>query len=272
MNRYLISTLNLESTLVLLTVGDQEVAGYVKFSRSGRPTYRVGTLARSVDVPRDAVFLWRPFDPLRWPDILPEPVRLQPEVNSWREQRVQHGPPDTPVRADGWPYPDVVLGRAGKIPKTCREAEARLLRMLRAFDVIYRDTPQHGHSAWPREWRVAASVIFKALRSSPTHKLAGLRHEDYADFYIDPTDVRALPARWQPTPRDVSDMEANGGAWIGGLSKMERSLFRWRSALPPYSFVQIAEHMDSTEDRARELYDRAVTRFYQRVGDHAHVA
>lgn len=258
--RYPISTLNVESTPVILTVGDQEMRGFVKFSPSGRRTYRVGSLSKSVDVPRDSVFLWRPVDAGRWPDELPEPAIIQPDIDRWKERKPVHGKPDTPVRADEWPHAGLKLGKAPDRPSSVEEAEARVLRMLRAFDVTLVDRPRY-MAAWPKDWLISASIIERALRSSPSHRLATLAAGDYDDFWVDPLDVRPMPARWQPTRRDMSDLDFCF-AWLTDVSDLDKKLFRWRSALPVFSFVQIAEYLDATEDRAREIYAGACQRLF----------
>lgn len=260
-HRYPISTLNIESTPVILTVGDQEMRGFVKFSPSGRPTFRVGSLTKSVDVQRYMVFLWRPVNAEAWPYELPEPAILQPDVDRWKERRPQHGKPDQPVRADDWPNPGVILGKSPDRPLSIAEAEARVLRMLRAFDVTLVDRPRY-MAAWPKDWLISAGIIERALRSSPSHRLAHLAAGDYEDFWVDPSDVRPMPARWQPTRRDMSDLDF-AFAWLNEIPDLDKKLFRWRSALPEFSFVQIAEYLDSTEGRAREMYAAACQRLFE---------
>lgn len=263
-DRYPISTLDLEGVPVWFTVGDRELLGFIKFTRSGRPVYRVGTFRKSDDLPAHArPALWRPVDPGAWPEQLPEPATVQNDVE-WGKPipPPKHNEPS--VRdMDRWPYPHIELGRAGSIPKSVEEAEARTLRALRCVDVIYRDEPERVETAWPRDLMVSAAVLKKLLSSSRTGKLPWLKDDDYRDVHIDLSDLSPRPARWVPTRRDLSDVEAGVLSWLGVLTNKERRLFKWRSDLPQWSFPQIAELTKRDVDEVQSTYKAACERLFK---------
>lgn len=262
-DRYPISTLDLEGIPVWFTVGDRELLGFIKFTRSGRPVYRVGTFRKSDDLPSHArPALWRPVDPNVWPEPLPEPATVQIAVE-WGKPIPPPRHSEPSVRdMDRWPYPHIDLGRAGSVPKSVEEAEARTLRALRCVDVIYRDEPERSETAWPRDLMVSAAMLKKLLSSSRTGKLPWLRDEDYRDVHVDVSDLSPRPARWVPTRRDLSDVEAGCLAWMNALSKKDRRLFRWRSDLPQWSFQQIAEMTRQDEDDVFKAYKAACVRLF----------
>ncbi len=262
-DRYPISTLDLEGIPVWFTVGDRELLGFIKFTRSGRPVYRVGTFRKSDDLPSHArPALWRPVDPNVWPEPLPEPATVQIAVE-WGKPIPPPRHSEPSVRdMDRWPYPHIDLGRAGSVPKSVEEAEARTLRALRCVDVIYRDEPERSETAWPRDLMVSAAMLKKLLSSSRTGKLPWLRDEDYRDVHVDVSDLSPRPARWVPTRRDLSDVEAGCLAWMNALSKKDRRLFRWRSDLPQWSFQQIAEMTRQDEDDVFKAYKAACERLF----------
>lgn len=266
-DRYPISALEIEGLPVWFTLGDQEIMGFVKFTRSGRPVYRVGTARKSDDLPRFAKpALWRPVNPDAWPETLPEPATVQQPVE-WVETKTKpESQPEPSVRdMDRWPYPHVTLGRADEKPKTVEEAEARILRALRTVDAIYRDRPDVSPAAWPRDLMVSAAVLKKMLSSSRTGKLPWLRDEDYRDVYVDMSDLSPRPARWMPTRRDLSDLDAGCLDWMRDLSRKMQSLLRWRAAIPRYSFTQIAEMTSRQEDDVRKEYAIACARLFRKA-------
>lgn len=263
-DRYPISTLDYEGVPVWFTVGDRELAGFAKFTRSGRPVYRVGTLRKSEDLPSHArPSLWRPVDPSTWPDQLPEPATVQADVDWHSEIRANLAQIEPTVRdMDRWPYPHIELGRAGELPKSVEEAEARTLRALRCVDVLYRDPPERSETAWPHDLMVSAALLKKLLSSSRTGKLPWLRDDDYRDVHIDLSDLSPIPARWVPTRRDLSDVEAGCLSWMRALSRKDQRLFKWRSDLPQWSFRQIAEMTRQDEDDVFKAYKAACERLF----------
>jgi len=267
-DRYPISALEVEGLPVWFTLGDQEVMGFVKFTRSGRPVYRVGTARKSDDLPKFArPALWRPVNVETWPEALPEPATVQKPV-AWVETKPkQESLPDPAVRdVDRWPYPHIVLGRAGEKPRCIEEAEARVLRALRTVDAIYRDRPDVSPSAWPRDLIVSAAVVKKMLSSSRSGKLAWFRDEDYRDVFVDVSDLSPRPARWMPTRRDLSDLDVGCLDWMRDLSRRMQSLMRWRAAIPRYSFTQIAEMTGRDEEDVRKEYCIACARLFRKAG------
>lgn len=271
-HRYPISTLDYEGVPVWFTVGDRELLGFIKFTRSGRPIYRIGTARKSEDLPNHArPALWRPVDPKAWPDQLPEPATVQPDV-AWGRQSPIPNEPDPTVRdMDRWPYPHVELGRAGELPKSVEEAEARVLRALRCVDVLYRDPPERSETAWPHDLMVSAALLKKLLSSSRTGKLPWLRDDDYRDVHIDLSDLSQRPARWVPTRRDLSDVEAGVLSWLGVLTNKERRLFKWRSDLPQWSFPQIAELTKRDVDEVQSAYKAACERLFKEAAGAANL-
>lgn len=261
-DRFPIDALNVEGVPVYFVVGDGEVVGFVKFTRSGRPIYRVGNARQSVDLPRHAApSLWRPVNCATWPDDLPDPA-VQTAPVDWASQPTPHGPPDASVPMDRWPYPDLTLGRVGIAPKTAKEAEARVLRAVRAHDAMYADRPSGANgAAWPKDLLIAAAVVRKLLENSRSGLLASFQPSDYADVHVDKSDLRPLPARWMPTPRDISDMVCL--KWMDALRAKERELVMWRAAMPSYSFAQIAEFRKLEEEEIRAQWQAICNRLFE---------
>lgn len=272
-DRYPISSLDYEGVPVWFTVGDRELVGFIKFTRSGRRVFRVGSLCKSEDLPTHArPSLWRPVDPNTWPDQLPEPATVRMSVEWQSETRANLAQIEPSVRdMDRWPYPHIELGRAGVPPKSVEEAEARVLRALRCVDVLYRDPPERSETAWPHDLMVSAALLKKLLSSSRTGKLPWLKDDDYRDVHIDVSDLSPRPARWVPTRRDLSDVEAGCLSWTHCLTKKEHRLFRWRSDLPQWSFGQIAEMTRRDVDEVQSAYKEACERIFKEAVGAAHL-
>lgn len=255
--RYAIDTLHVPGVPVYLTVGDQEALGYLKLTATGRPVYRLGTLKQSIDLPRHArPHLWRPaVSP--WPEPLPEAATVTQPVR-WSSRKPDPAAWEPPVNQDTWPFPDLKLGRAGVPPASSREAIARALRGIRTFSERYRDRPPPPSVSWPRDLLIEAHVVWKRLYTSRTGRSEHLRPEDYNDIWVDRSNLDARPARWEPTRRDIADVEDGGVLdWMRGLPHRQTQILRLRAALPPYSWRQIAEYQERSENDVRADYARA---------------
>lgn len=253
---YAIDALRVPGVPVVFLVGDQEAIGFLRYTATGRPVYRLGTLQKSVDLPKHArPSLWRPAG--AWPEPLPEPA-IETKPVKWAQNGPTSSPPERSVAADHWPFPDVRLGKAGTAPVDTREAMARVLRAIRTFDVRFRDRPPPPSILWPRDLLVEAHVVWKRLYTSRTGRSEHLRQDDYDDIWVDRSELDARPARWDPTRRDIADLEdGNVLRWLDGLTRRQTQILRLRAALPPYSFPQIAEFQDRTENDVRADYARA---------------
>lgn len=262
-DRYSIDALNVEGVPVFFSVGDTEVLGFVKFTRSGRPIFRVGNHRKSVDLPRHArPSLWRPVNVETWPDELPEPSTVTKDV-AWQSAPPRPATPEPALPGEKWPYPNVALGRANVPPRSITEAEARILRAIRTQDSI--DPTIGSGCLWPKDLMIASAVVRKLLENSRSGRLAHFEKSDYADIHVDLSDLRPRPARWVPTPRDVSDVLCL--RWTDCLTSKEMSLFMWRSALPPYSWNQIAEFRNQDQEEVRCQYRAACAKVYARAHD-----
>ncbi|MEQ8823810.1 MAG: hypothetical protein RIC14_05505 [Filomicrobium sp.] len=245
--------LDVEGVRLWLRISCEDWLGFVKFTPSSEIKFRIGTPLQSEDLPKHAkVDAWRPVNPETFPDDLPEPMKLQPEVDWKSPPEPPHSPPEPQEPDYGWPYPNIRLGRPGEPPESVLECEARILRCLRTIDALEWE-PIKTEKAWPPELLVSAQVLHKLLSASRTGKLGCLKQDDYQDFHIDYSDLRPLPQRWRPTPRDISDVEH--GHILSWIPSDAERWFYWRSARPPYSFRQIGEYLNAPEDVIREEYE-----------------
>ena len=257
MDRYSIATLTLDGLPVWFTTGGGEVRGHLKTTRKGRRIYRV-VLDRvnTVDLPDHATpSLWRPISADAWPEPLPAPAVVM--VAPARPVPILSEPEAFVESGEGWPYPNVRLGSAGEPPETERELEARILRALRTQDTM----PQvirEKTTAWPGALIVRATAVREALRASRNGRLSYLTDADHDDIYIDRSDLEARPARWSPTPRDVSDYAGNILRHAARWSRVQRRIAHRRSLNPPHSWRQIADLESTDTTRIRQLYDSAM--------------
>jgi hypothetical protein len=120
---------------------------------------------------------------------------------------------------------------------TPREAEGRLLRALLAWNATTGERPRgFGSNA---DW--IARQIARVERE------AGRR-----DTY--------WHARFQPTPRDVSDSEVVLD-WVAGLWRIDdryHMVLRMRAADPPHPFRLIADVLECSEAAAHRIYREAI--------------
>jgi hypothetical protein len=266
--RYGIGTLDLPGLDVWFSIAGSEVRGYLFLTPSGRPRYRIYVTENgrrhTQDLPRSATpDLWRPA--VAWPEPLPAPAVLTKPV-AWQSPPVPQRTAEPPEPVAGWPYPNLRLGRAGTPPKTVQEAEARILRAIRTRWVQERDTDLRGPTAlWPKDLMVAAAVVEKNMRASPTRKLAGFRPEDYEQVFVDESDLRARPARWVPEPRDVSDYEWRPNGPLYWPVPWSKHLFSRRSAMPVWTFGQIADDEGLSESEVIEIYAEACQTAFERA-------
>lgn len=264
--RYPIATLDAEGLDVWLTVGERELVGQVRFTQSGKPRYQQRVNRKLLtDLPKQAVVsLWRPIDENVWPYELPEPAVLT--VEKVKQAPAVSEPEEAIAEGPGWPHPGVRLGRPNEAPESVEEVEARLLRALRTkFQEERPDTTSE--TLWLRSLMVKAKVRHKELEASPTGVLVGFRKQDYDDFHVDRSDLRPIPVKWCPTPRDVSDYEAGiHTKWLGHVRKKDRWLFAARAKNPPMSWRQIAEEENEHEIETKRRYRDALKTILRMVG------
>jgi hypothetical protein len=230
------STLQVEGhPIVWITAGGHEIPGTVRFTRAGKMRAVLNTANGRVEAIGDKIPpFWAPAHMASWPAPLPTPVDDAIDASKYNVEDSD---------GHGWPYPDVRLGRPDEPPESHRECDARILRCIRTARVLeYEPAPQE--CLWPPSLMIAAKTIERALRGSRDPRMSGWTAADYADYHIDPTDLRPLPARWMPTPRDVSDYEQrpNPLTWI---PPHWHRIYAWRAALPPYTWEMIAERCGS---------------------------
>ncbi len=273
--RYRIADLTLPGLPVWLTVCGQEMRGLLRLTPSGKRIFRVYTDGRhTIDLPKHAYpDLWRPIG--AWPEALPAAAVLTADVD-WHSALPPTRTPEPPEPTHGWPYPDIRLGSAGAPPSCTRECEARILRALRTFEVFNpADTLEWHECAWPKDLMISARVVDREVQSAArraklkgarTFSVPGLRSDDYAYFHLDhtrATDARPLPARWLPSPRDVSDYEWKGGPLRWASDGV--ALFELRAAMPQFAFWQIAEALGRDEASIRLLYQEGCELAFERA-------
>lgn len=246
---------------VVLRVQYEDVIGWADFTPAGKPRWRVGSLTSYTELPKDAeVYLWRPINEATWPYQLPEPMEiLDPQ---WKTPPEPQREPEAAISDEGWPYPGLRLGRPGEAPESLKECEARILRFLRTREHFERERPKI-ERAWPPELLTASAVVSKMLAAARTGRLGFLRQDDYADFHCDASDKRPLPARWDPTPRDVSEYE--DGRVVRWIAPGAAKWLAWRAARPPYSFAQIGELIGVTDEQAKRHYEHQVEMCWRRA-------
>lgn len=247
MDRYPIDTLDIESEPVWFTLGEGEVEGCLKVTARNRYVYRVFVdghrRPKTKDLPKHAVpYLWRPIYPDRWPEPLPEAASiLSPTYDPEKKPAPDPEPQDEIIPDHDWPLPGIVCGPPGQAPKSRAEAEARIRRALRTAKEWERADRPRSQILWPQPWLIEAKIIEKRLRASPSGDLVGLTREDLTDFYIDRTDLRALPTIWLPTRRDIGDIEQGVLNWLRALSREERTLLTFRSVNPEWTWRMIGD-------------------------------
>lgn len=268
MHRYRLADLDIEGHPVIYTMpSGQEVEGYLAITARGRRVYRVYTDSprrkASQDLPSFShPALWRPLFPARWPDALPEPAIILEAPERKIEASPQIERVDEP---DGWPYPELVLtlGR----PASKVEAEARILRGIRTSVVLERlDERPSGDVAWPPALLFKARRVAAALRSSRSGTLPWLTRDDYRDFHVDKSDLRALPSVWIPTRRDVGDVENGVLLWCNVMTEMQSRIVHMRAAMPQYSWRAIAEVIHYTGPwKVKAVYGKAMDAIWRRA-------
>lgn len=254
-----ISTLDIDGEPVWLMVGGVELRGSMRTLASGRRIYRVRVGGRqTVDLPAHTPpTSWRPVSPGSWP------VPLPAAAAAGSMAALAGGDDDeseTINDHDWWAEPSIRLGNPKELPETQEEAEARLLRALRTFDYIEhhtRDDLRTG-SAWPQPLMVAAECVRRLLEGSRTGQLPWLTRSDYDDVHVDRSRLEARRALWQPTRRDIGDLDAGCLMHLAGPKR----IWEMRSANPPYSWRQIADVMHRHRSGVKPLYQRSVRRSF----------
>lgn len=260
MLRYSLRHLTIESEPVYFETGAGDVLGFLKYvGKDNRRVYRIRLdRSNSYDLPEKYPLSWRPVNPDTWPDVLPDPMSRVKEAEHVTEQpRVA---PERLSDLEWWCHPDFRLGQPGEPPVSLRECEARILRAFRTNDYLSKlDRPGYA-SAWPGDLMVAARCVAELLKTAKSGKLPFLNGDDYHDIHVDRSDLRALPARWTPTRRDIGDAEpGHAFSWLPKLNKSESAIFHWRTDTPPYSWAQISEF----DGRARQVLQRRYKRIIE---------
>ena len=192
---------------------------------------------------------WRPVDLALWPHLLPEPLAstfgaIRPHAKPLDPVE----PLDPHAASDGWPYPDVLLGRG--IPKSREECEARVLRGFRTSAAQGRIGHGGGGgfcSDIPSEM-VLIALKNEAREREREERAAGKRS----------TDAEAVRSGWTPTRRDLDDWDT-ALSWLNHVEPRACDAVELRAADPPFSFVQIAKFIGVKRNvTARALYDKAI--------------
>lgn len=260
MLRYSVLDLHVESEPVWFETGSGEVRGFLKLIGKNKDrSYRAYVdRTKTVDLPYHFVLSWRPVSFETWPEPLPSPSLPMKEREHVIEQ--PRAAPERLSDLEWWCHPDFRLGQPGEPPVSLRECEARILRAFRTNDYLSKlDRPGYA-SAWPGDLMVAARCVAELLKTAKSGKLPFLNGDDYHDIHVDRSDLRALPARWTPTRRDIGDAEpGHAFAWLPKLNKSESAIFHWRTDTPPYSWAQISEF----DGRARQVLQRRYKRIIE---------
>jgi hypothetical protein len=270
-DRYPISTLDSDEHDVLLTVGEVEMVGRVRFTNTGLPRYQIREGKRLVDMPRKAsAQLWRPVDVNTWPYELPEPAWLTREQN--KPVPALQMVPSGDYEDDGDIPSGVYLGRPHEPPACVSEVKVRLIRCMRTRTVMEKDV-RRVEKLWPQPWLDEATIKQKQLEAQKRRRkdiepvMFGWRESDYQDFYVDASGLNSLPARFKPTHRDVSDYEANiDQRWMAFIPAYDKWIFKARAEVPPAQWFQIADTEKVDEHVIVERYGKALERIFKRVG------
>ena len=256
--RFSISTLDVEDEHIFLTLMDGgECVGRMFLTPAGKQRFeRFEGGRRYTKIPYQYVSLWRPINVREWPFELPlATATLTPELERPRAapKRVQGGD----LEDDPATRTDVHLGRPGEAPESVDEVEVRLLRAMRTRAVLER-SPVLLETLWPKPFQDASKALSESLRAVLRHyghlNIPGWRKEDYDDYHVDGSDLEAIPVRFKPTPRDVSDYEAKTDLdWLGRIWPRDRHIFYCRAELPPIQWWALAdaERIDESEIKRR---------------------
>ncbi len=230
---YSVSGLTRERTWVwMMITGQGPRLGYMVPGRGGARYVVRGPRGEEERVPRHATpSLFQPIAERPWPDPLPAPAVLQPDLEPLpdpsRRRKAHLAPAGHP------PLPTAIAyGPPGHIG--LEECEARLLRAL---------------------------MTDRALPDTDRAKL-GVR-ANWPETSYGPGDYPpGISLRWRPFPEDVQDYITAMG-WFAALSKTERELVRLRAA--GLSFARIGERLvpkgrGGSDELARQHYIQALTR------------
>lgn len=259
---YPAEALFLDETDVIIVVNDREFIGKMRLTNTGKRRFFVKVDHRNYEaVPSKALIaLWRPIDEAAWPDDLPEAVALTREQPK-RPHVISEEAPEPDI-ADAT---DIVLRGPGERPASLDEVEHKLIRCLRTRAALEKDHIRRD-VAWPRPWRDEAMIIEKELASSISGEMRGWQRSDYDDFFVDRSALHAKPARFQPTARDVSNIDAGEDRkWLSYLPTHEHWLFRARAKMPALDWWQIADGESVDEALIRERYKNCLRTIYRRV-------
>lgn len=260
--RYSVENLFYDTEDLWLTIYDREVKGRVRFTGSGRRKYRrYVSLRHTEDLPKHATpSLWRPVSD--WPYEFPETATLTIEQVRPVPKISEPVPPLHIGTGNFWPHPHVRLGRPTEKPECADEAEARYLRAVRTHRQMTREhvaTP----CLWPKPLIVASQLVGKYLATSKSGRLAHFQNDDYADFYIDQSQLEARPVPFEPTPRDVSEWEL--GTWVNWRPFTDAALIESQAHNPPPSFYELADTLSTTVAAITRRYEGAKEELYRRA-------
>ena len=239
---YPLAALGREKVLVWLRAYETDVKGYVRVNKRGQRVIMIvsddgRTMERAPDHIQRDVSLWRPVDPVAWPDPLPapavlvapsdahaHPARFPPlPAPEQRPRGIRNAPVGAPLLPD-----KIAYAPPGQI--TYEECESRLIRTLMT-DRALPDTDRNKlkvRSNWPE---------------------TGYGPGDY------PPEIKT---RWEPFKQDIADYLTAMG-WFARLMGHERRLIRYRAR--GWGFIRIGEECGGRNDEwARQQYVRAVVR------------
>jgi hypothetical protein len=176
-----------------------------------------------------------------------EPEGPTPEPPAFaRLAKSRKASPAAPVEGRIWWRDPCNLTYSPPGEVTPLEAEGRLLRALLTWNTISAERPRAApsNSAW-----IAAQI-------ERVEREAGRR----GAFWH---------ARFQPTPRDVSDSEVVLD-WVGGLwcrDDRYHAVLRMRAADPPYPWRAIADALECSVATARRVYAKAIESATKQAND-----
>lgn len=105
---------------------------------------------------------------------------------------------------------------------------------------------------------------FDRLYNGKAHKLGyAIPSWLMGDNLGDPSDSTALPARWEPTARDVSDVEWGVLKWTAHLDRLDGEIIRLRAALIPWSYSQIGGVLKISKQTAHKRYRSAIRQVHR---------
>lgn len=267
-NWYPISTLTLENEPVLFQFGEGILEGRLRVRKS-KNIYQVKRDLRNYEdlLSFAHPWLWTPLDSEAWPLPLPDPITMLS-----KESLKRHEATGKSYFEDGDQLNTKVhLGRATEAPESLEECEARVWRAIRTGFVLRHQESRigpmgHAKNPWPPKLMIEIRALHRWMESSKYNNPLNFRRGDWDDYDIDRSNAQALPARWEPTPRDISDYDtALLERWGDGLDRLDWRILYARAHLAQLSWIAIAKQEKKHVTTIKRRYQKAIQVMFYRA-------